>query len=124
MEQELAGYRVSTGNGILEGTSEAGVRSFRGIPFAAPPVGALRFRPPQPVASWAGVRQARAFGPRAMQLPVFGDMNFRSNGMSEDCLYLNIWAPAAPAEERLPVLVYFYGGGNGAGDGSDRKSVV
>ena len=47
-----------------------------------------------------------------MQLPIFGDMNFRSNGMSEDCLYLNVWAPAEPAADRLPMLVYFYGGGN------------
>jgi para-nitrobenzyl esterase len=56
-----------------------------------------------------------------MQLPVFGDMNFRSNGMSEDCLYLNIWTPATSPDDRLPVLVYFYGGGNVAGDGSEPR---
>lgn len=115
--------RVSVSGGLLEGTIEigSGVRSFKGIPFATPPVGELRWRPPQPAAPWAGVRAAHQFGPRAMQLPVFGDMNFRSNGMSEDCLYLNVWAPAEPAAERLPVLVYFYGGGNVAGDGSEPR---
>src|SRR5215213_6628648 len=115
--------RVTLSGGILEGTIEpgSGVRSFKGIPFAAPPVGDLRWRPPQPAAPWAGVRTAHQFGPRAMQLPVFGDMNFRSHGMSEDCLYLNVWAPAEPAAERLPVLVYFYGGGNVAGDGSEPR---
>jgi para-nitrobenzyl esterase len=115
--------RVAVSGGILEGTIEpgSGVRSFKGIPFAAPPSGDLRWRPPQPAAPWAGIRTAHQFGPRAMQLPVFGDMNFRSNGMSEDCLYLNVWAPAEPAAERLPVLVYFYGGGNVAGDGSEPR---
>ncbi|HZG66429.1 MAG TPA: carboxylesterase family protein, partial [Herpetosiphonaceae bacterium] len=104
MEDHAAGnLRVSVSGGILEGTIEPGsvVRSFKGIPFAAPPVGDLRWRPPQPAAPWEGVRPAHQFGPRAMQLPVFGDMSFRSNGMSEDCLHLNVWAPAAPAEERL-----------------------
>jgi para-nitrobenzyl esterase len=115
--------RVTVSGGMLEGTIEpgSGARSFKGIPFAAPPLGDLRWRPPQPAASWSGVRPAHQFGPRAMQLPVFGDMNFRSNGMSEDCLYLNVWAPAEPASEQLPVLVYFYGGGNVAGDGSEPR---
>src|SRR4030095_10673012 len=77
--------RAKTTNGILEGTNESGIEMFKGIPFAAPPVGNLRWRAPQPVQNWSGVRKADRFGPRAMQLPVFGDMNFRSNGMSEDC---------------------------------------
>jgi para-nitrobenzyl esterase len=115
--------RVTVAGGTLEGTIEpgVGVRSFKGIPFAAPPVGELRWCPPQPAAPWAGVRVAQQFGPRAMQLPVFGDMNFRSARMSEDCLYLNVWAPPEPMAERLPVLVYFYGGGNIAGDGSEPR---
>ena len=124
MDDHAAGHlRVRVSAGILEGTIEPGlgVRSFKGVPFAAPPVGALRWRPPQRAAPWEGVRPAHEFGPRAMQLPVFGDMNFRSNGMSEDCLYLNVWAPAEPAAEWLPVLVYFYGGGNVAGDGSEPR---
>ncbi len=114
--------QVTTRNGVVEGTLEqSGVRSFKGIPFAAPPLGALRWKEPQPVASWQGVRPAKAFGPRAMQAPIFGDMGFRSNGMSEDCLYLNVWSPARKSGDLLPVLVYFYGGGFVAGDGSEPR---
>jgi len=111
---------VATVNGSVQGTVEAsGVHSFKGIPYAAPPVGDLRFREPQPAVSWQGVRKAQAFGPRAMQLPIFGDMKFRSDGVSEDCLYLNVWVPAKGGH--LPVLVYFYGGGFVAGDGSEYR---
>lgn len=113
---------VKTSNGELEGTLEtSGVRSFKGIPYAQPPIGHLRFCDPQPVKSWKGIRKATAFGPRAMQLPIYSDMQFRSNGMSEDCLYLNVWTAAKSASERLPVLVYFYGGGFMAGDGSEYR---
>jgi para-nitrobenzyl esterase len=114
--------RAKTANGVVVGAPEEnGVRAFRGIPFAAPPVGELRWKPPQPARNWAGARAAAKFGPRCMQRAVFGDMGFRSDGMGEDCLYLNVWTPAKSARERLPVLVYFYGGGYMAGDGSEPR---
>ncbi len=114
--------RVKTTNGVVEGTrTSAGIRVFRGLPFAAPPVGAGRWQPPHPVQNWTGIRPADKFGPRCMQRPVFSDMVFRSNGMSEDCLYLNVWTPAAAGGDRLPVLVYFFGGGFLAGDGSEPR---
>jgi para-nitrobenzyl esterase len=119
----FAADHVKTANGVLEGTGaqSTGVRHFKGVPFAAPPTGDLRWQPPQSVKNWAGVRQATQFGPRCMQEAIFGDMNFRSNGMGEDCLYLNVWTPAKSGSERLPVLVYFFGGGFRAGDGSEPR---
>jgi para-nitrobenzyl esterase len=120
-QQSSALLQVKTNTGILEGEILSGIRSFKGIPYAVPPVGALRWQPPHAPVSWKGIRKATQFGPRAMQRPLFDDMLFRSNGMSEDCLYLNVWTPAASANEKLPVLVYFYGGGLMTGDGSEYR---
>ncbi|HEX4561830.1 MAG TPA: carboxylesterase family protein, partial [Gemmatimonadales bacterium] len=110
---------VSVAGGRVAGVvAPSGVREFHGIPFAAPPVGPLRWKPPQAVAPWNGVKDASAFGPRCMQKYVFTDMQFRSPGFSEDCLTLNVWAPPH-AKGKLPVLLYFHGGGYLAGDASE-----
>ena len=122
----LADDRVKIESGVVEGVAAAspGVRVFRGIPFAAPPVGPLRWKAPQPVKAWKGVRKAGEFGPRCMQSPVFSDMIFRDQPdkpMSEDCLYLNVWTPAKSARDGLAVMVWFYGGGFQAGSSSEPR---
>lgn len=106
--------RVEVASGVIEGlVRKDGVRVFRGIPFAAPPIGDLRWKPPQPVQPWKGVRKADKFGPYAMQ----GSLGLGPKP-SEDCLYLNVWTAARDAAERRPVMVYIYGGAfNGGGTG-------
>jgi para-nitrobenzyl esterase len=115
--------QITTTNGIIEGEFDVtkNIQSFKGIPFAQPPVGNLRWKAPQPITNWTGVKQTKKFGPRAVQPYLYGDMGFRSDGISEDCLYLNVWSPAKSSDEKLPVLVYFYGGGFAAGDGSEYR---
>ena len=118
------GFAVQTtvAQGKLEGilSTVSGVRHYLGVPFAAPPVGERRWRAPQPAAAWTGVRPAKTFGPRPVQQYVFDDMRFRSE-MSEDCLYLNVWTPTGDRDARLPVLLYFHGGGNRAGSGDELR---
>lgn len=109
--------------GIIEGQYDTkhGIQSYLGIPFAKPPVGALRWKTPQVLENWEGIKETKKFGPRPMQTVVFGDMNSWSDGVSEDCLYLNVWTPAKRNTKGLPVLVYFYGGGFVAGDGAEPR---
>ena len=113
--------QVKTQYGVLEGFEEDGVKKFLGVPFAQAPVGELRWKAPQPLQPWDSIREAKTFGADPMQLDVFGDMNFRGSGRSEDCLYLNIWTTAKTKADGLPVLIYFNGGGLMAGSGSEPR---
>jgi para-nitrobenzyl esterase len=97
----------------------AGVRTFKGIPYAAPPVGDLRWKPPAPLAAWEGARKADDWGPHCMQSGRLGDIDPYNRLMSEDCLYLNVWTPAKSADEKLPVMVWIHGGSNNVGAGSE-----
>ena len=113
---------VATRSGKLEGTRSRGVRVFRGIPYAEPPVEGLRFRPPEPVRRWRGIRSATRFGPAAPQsspllLLVRRLAGTGTGSQSEDCLYLNVWTPAAD-RRRCPVLVWIHGGAFVMGSGS------
>lgn len=103
--------RIETGyiEGLYETKTE--VQRYAGIPYAKPPVGDLRWRNPQSVEKWSGVRDAKEFGPSPIQREIWGDISSRSGGLSEDCLYLNVWTNAKDHQKDLPVLVYFYGGG-------------
>jgi len=101
-----------------------GVRLYRGIPYAAPPVGDLRWRPPQPVAPWTGVKAADHFGPACMQPPTATEGNAWREGLgsiSEDCLFVNVWTPAQSADAQLPVVVFIHGGGNVRGAASENQ---
>jgi para-nitrobenzyl esterase len=114
---------AKTEAGVVSGTANADhtVRIFKGVPFAAPPVGNLRWKAPQPAPKWPGVRQADKFGSACLQTNVFGDIYFRDNEPSEDCLTLNIWMPEKPGTSKLPVFVWFYGGGFVAGSSSEPR---
>jgi para-nitrobenzyl esterase len=115
--------RIKTDKGEVggEATADGKVMAFKGIPYAAPPVGNLRWAPPAPAEPWTGVRSARDFGYHCVQSTIYNDMAFHDPGPSEDCLTLNVWTPIDAKPGTLPVMVWIYGGGLTGGSTSEHR---
>lgn len=109
---------VRVAQGVLAGTANGAVESYKGVPYATPPVGALRWRMPQPPESWDGERLATDYGTICIQPPSNGDPGVGPLPMSEDCLTLNVWTPEGRSDEPLPVMVWIHGGGLNNGSGT------
>jgi para-nitrobenzyl esterase len=116
-------YEVATESGRLQGTTNAdrSVVSFKKVPYAAPPIGELRWKPPLRAQDWTGVRRADEFGPACLQTEVFGNLHLRTEQSSEDCLFLNVWVPNRNTKTKFPVIVWIYGGGFVTGDSSEPR---
>ena len=115
--------QIKTDKGAIEGeaTADRKVMAFKGIPYAAPPIGALRWAPPAPAEPWTNLRSAHNFGYHCVQSSIFNDMAFHDPGPSEDCLTLNVWTPANAQPGKLPVMIWIYGGGLSGGGTSEGR---
>src|ERR1700691_4453924 len=116
------GLSIESGALAVPEPDASGVRVYKGIPYAAPPLAPWRWRPPEPVAHWTGVRPTRAFGAHSVQGVVWDDIDLGGAATAEDCLYLNVWTPAAPSDgARLPTMVWIHGGGFVVGSGAEPR---
>src|ERR1700728_4551206 len=114
--------KIKTEEGKIQGKTinNGKVNAFLGLPYAAPPVGDLRWKAPEPPAKWKGVRDATKFGAHCAQARVYDDMVFQDAGPSEDCLFLNVYAPAG-SKDKLPVMFWIHGGGYAGGASSEPR---